>query len=234
MGAADTSIPLIGRERERERVAAAFEKRQSLLILGPAGSGKSALIAAALAGLPDPRAVVSVPYSATLHHLLTNMASTLRVAGPARQTSVQLRGVLWKTLEDEPRAIVLDGVRGGGFPAYRFLQRLYFTKGAAIIAAARGTAALGALGRLFWDPRQTLRLAPLDEHDARSLFDVAAERFGLGHLDLEDFRTKAIEAAKGNPGELIEMCRLAGDPIYRIGTYIKFAPLRIDVLMRFR
>jgi hypothetical protein len=92
---------------------------------------------------------------------------------------------------------------------------------------------LGSLGRLFWDPREAIHLHPLNHADANRLFDLAVVRFGLGHLDIEEFRGKVVEAARGNPGQLIEMCKLASDPIYVTGKHIKFAPLRIDVLMKF-
>ena len=246
----DQAFPLIGRAKEYQHALAALQKRQSLLILGPAGSGKSTLIACALAALPKSDGIVLIQYSSVLHHLLIDLARSLlkgghrtfrRLAQPdneterwlAHQTSIHLKGILWESLEAEPRVIVLDGVASAAFPMYRFLQRLYFAKGMALIASARDPVALGSLARLFWDPRNTIQLQPLHEGDANRLFDLAVARFGIGHLDIEEFRLKVIEAAKGNPGQIIEMCRLASNPMYVSGRHIKFAPLRIDVLMKF-
>lgn len=227
-----------------------LKKRQPLLILGPGGSGKSALIASVLTDLPRPNGVISVQRSSSLHHLLVDLARSLikiehgpfrKLAKPgtdpekwlSEQTSVHLKGLLWTAFEAEPHPIVLDGVASAGFPMYRFLQRLYFAKGMAILAAARDPLALGALARMFWDPRNTIHLRPLSEVDANYLFDLAVGRFNIGNLDIEEFRGKVLGAAKGNPGQLIEMCRLAANPMYVTGTHIKFAPLRIDVLMKF-
>ncbi len=244
------SFPLIGRANEYERVVAGLRRREPLLILGPAGSGKSKLLASALATLPKSEGIVLLQYSSVLHNLLIDLARALLEGGHgalrkrahpstddekwlSEQTSIHLKGILWASLDAEPRVIVLDGIEGAGFPTYRFLQRLYFVKGMALLASARDPAALGTLARLFWDPRNAIHLHPLKEGEANRIFDLAVARFGISHLDIEEFRLKVIEAANGNPGQIIEMCRLASNPIYVSGRHIKFAPLRIDVLMKF-
>jgi hypothetical protein len=144
-----------------------------------------------------------------------------------------LKGLLWTSLEAEPRTIVLDEIDGASFPMYRFLQRLYHAKGMALVAVARDPVALGTLGRLFWDPRAIVHVQPLNDPDARELFDLAVDRFQLSHLDLEDFRDRVLESAHGNPGQIIEMCKMASNPMYLTGRHVKFAPLRIDVLTKF-
>ena len=53
----------------------------------------------------------------------------------SQQTSVHLRGLLWTALEAELRVILLEGVSVAGFPTYRFLQRLSFSKGVGVIAS---------------------------------------------------------------------------------------------------
>jgi hypothetical protein len=246
----DHAFPVLGVCGERERVKAALQNRESVLITGPAGAGKTALIDAAIAELPNALDIVQIRYSSNLHRLLVDLARSLLSAkhkalrDRARpgadvekwlsiQTSVHLKGLLWACLEAEPRTIVLDGIDGASFPMYRFLQRMYFADGMAIIAAARDIGSLGALSRLFWDPRAILHIRPLNHTDSEHLFDVAAKQFGLEQLDVDEFREKVLESAKGNPGQIIEMCRMAADPLYVSGKHIKFAPLRIDVMMRF-
>jgi hypothetical protein len=103
----------------------------------------------------------------------------------------------------------------------------------ALFAASRDVLSLGALARLFWNPEKTLHIPPLQERDAEQLFESAADHFKLRHLALDEFRDKVLESARGNPGQIIEMCRLAAQPQYHAGRYIKFAPLRIDVVTKF-
>ncbi|MGD1094600.1 MAG: ATP-binding protein [Bryobacteraceae bacterium] len=246
----DRALPLIGRTSEFERLRTSLRKPESLLVLGPAGSGKTALVRAVLADLVNGEDIIHLKYSASLHQLLIDLARALlqaghwglrRLARPeddledwlSHQTSVHLKGLLWTSLEAQPRTIILDGINRASFPAYRFVQRLYFAKGMAFLATARDAISLGALGRLFWDPRAIIRLQPLSHADALQVFEEAADRFHLRELEIEEFRNKVLEAAKGNPGQIVEMCRMASNPIYISGKHIKFAPLRIDAVARF-
>jgi hypothetical protein len=151
----------------------------------------------------------------------------------AAQTSLHLKGILWTALEKSPVPMMLDGIAGASFPAYRFLQRIYHTPGMALFAASRDALSLGALARLFWNPAKVMNIPPLPERDAQQLFEAAAGHFKLRTLDLDDFREKVLESARGNPGQIIEMCRLAAEPRYHAGRHIKFSPLRIDTLMKF-
>jgi len=61
-----SSFPLIGLATEYQRLMTSLRKRQPLLILGPGGSGKSALIAAVLVDLPRPNGVISIQHASNL------------------------------------------------------------------------------------------------------------------------------------------------------------------------
>ena len=245
----DARLPLIGLVRERQALLDAVKQRQSLLLLGPGGSGKTTLVQS----VPEPEsrdeALLHISQFESPHDLLIMIARALfrtghrlfrhkASAGPdwerwlSSQTSVHLRGLLRTSLEAEPRVLILDGVNRAGHQTYRFLQRLYFAPGIAMIATARDHLHLGDLGRLFWDPRKTLHVQPLSNGEALQLFETAADHFGLRRLHLDEFREKVLECAEGNPGDIIEMCRLAAHPQYVSGRYIKFALIRIDAVMK--
>jgi hypothetical protein len=240
-------LPFVGMAKERQRLSLAFETGDPLLLLGPQGSGKTTLIQEALSSNTR---VLYIAWAPTLHALLTAMARTLigahhtsfiSRAKPGRdpeawlavQTSVHLKGLLWTAVETSPVPMMLDGIAGASFPAYRFLQRIYHAPGMALFAASRDAFCLGALARLFWNPAKALNIPPLPDREADQLFEAAADYFHLRNLDLEEFREKVLESARGNPGQIIEMCRLASKPQYHAGRYIKFAPLRIDTVMKF-
>ena len=42
-----------------------------------------------------------------------------------------------------------------------------------------------------------------------------------------------LRSARGNPGQIVTMCRLAARPEYRQGRRVKFLPLRMDALPAF-
>lgn len=243
----EPQLPLVGMADEVERLSSAFAAGDPLLLLGPRGSGKTRIVREALSGNPR---VQYIAWEPDLHASLAAMARALMAACHAEflrrarpgadpeawlavQTSIHLKGLLWTAMELSPVPMMLDGVSGAGFPTYRFLKRICHAHGMAVFAASRDAFSLGALGRLFWNPTKALHVPPLHERDARQLFESAAGHFELRNLDLDDFRDKALQSARGNPGQIIEMCRLAAQPQYHAGSYIKFAPLRIDVLMKF-
>jgi hypothetical protein len=240
-------LPFVGMAREVQRLSVALETGDPMVVLGPRGSGKTRLIQETL---PSNARVLYIAWAPALHDLLTAMARALiasRHAGfisrakPGRdaeawlavQTSIHLKGLLWTAMETSPAPMMLDGIAGASFPAYRFLQRIYHAPGMALFAASRDAFSLGALARLFWNPAKALHVPPLPERDAGQLFEAAADHFRLRKLDLDEFREKVLESAGGNPGQIIEMCRLATQPRYHAGRYIKFAPLRIDTVTKF-
>jgi hypothetical protein len=222
---------VIGRRQERERIEAALRNGHSLLVLGPAGAGKSCLLRACAEGVPG---TVFIPWRPNLHLLLSSLAAALVRNGDERpQTSVRLKGILWTALERQPARVILDGIAGASHPVYRFFQRVYFVPGMSIVASARDAFALGALGRLFWDPRRTIQLGPLSDAEARELFDDASKHYGLSGAEPGGFRERVLECAKGNGGQIAEMCRLGSRPEYRTASgRIKFELVRIDSLVR--
>jgi hypothetical protein len=243
----EPQLPFVGMAKEVQRLKLALDTGDPLLLLGPQGSGKTRLIQEAL--LRDNR-VLYIAWEPALHALLATMARALIAARHAAflsrakpgahpeawlkvQTSIHLKGLLWTAVESSPLPMMLDGIAGASFPAYRFLQRICHAPGMALFAASRDAFSLGALARLFWNPAKALNLPPLAEWDAGQLFEAAADQFNLRNLDLDEFREKALESARGNPGQIIEMCRLAAQPQYHAGRYIKFSPLRIDTVTKF-
>jgi energy-coupling factor transporter ATP-binding protein EcfA2 len=240
-------VPLVGLLRERLRIEEAAVRGESLLVLGPAGSGKTALVRSIAASIEG---AVYLAYRPVLHDLLASLASALILSRHPRfsglvnngqppekwaraQTSVHLRGILWSGLEAGPCLLVLDGIEDSSFQAYRFFQRVYHSPGMNMIGVSRDPVRLGELHRLFWDPRRTVQMMPLSDPEASMLFEFAADRFGLREFDLKSFRPRVLESAEGNPGQIVEMCRMARDPRYRSGRHIMFAPLRIDLMVRY-
>ncbi len=243
----EPQLPLVGMAKERRHLDLAFRNRDPLLVLGPPGSGKSRLIKECLHGKD---AILYICWEQSLHALLVALSRALITAHHseflrrgrcgtdpevwlAMQSSIHLKGLLWSAIEIAPVPMILDGITGAGFPTYRFLQRIYHSAGMALFAATRDLVSLGALGRLFWNPSKMVNLAPLHEREAEQLFESAADHFKLRSLSLDDFREKVLESARGNPGQIMEMCRLAAQPQYISGRYIKFSPLRIDTVIKF-
>jgi len=237
-GPASASLPLVGLGPEQKRIETALRNGESLLVLGPRGSGKTHLLRECSHRVPG---TAFVPYSSNLHLFLQTLSlglvdagydDTLCAAGRTKPTSVHLRGMLWNALEKRPARIIIDGIDSASFPVLRFFQRIYFVRGMSIVTSARDAFGLGALGRLFWDPRKTLQLKPLSDAASTALFKRAVHAYGVRAANLDEFRRRVLDAAAGNGGQIVEMCRLASRPEYLTATgRIKFELVRIDCLV---
>jgi len=229
-------IGMAGRRDDRKALLSALESRQSRLIVGPAGIGKTRLLEECVAS--SGQRVVRVEQPPVLHHLLVSLAEQLgcrsvRYSSAAQATSVHLKPLVLNALRSNPAAVIVESLESRDPRMYRFLQELYYIPGASLIVTARSVDRIGHVRKLLWDPRERIALKPLSRPESTELFEEAVRIFRLESFDLDDFRGKAMEAAHGNPGKIIAMCRLATEPQYRSGRYIKFLPLRMDMLSAF-
>ncbi len=227
---------MVGRRDELKALLPALESRQSRLIVGPVGMGKTRLIEEGLAG--SGRRAVRVQQPPVLHYLLVRLAEQLgcrsaRYSSAARATSIHLKPLVLNALRAKPAVVIVENLESRDPRMYRFLQELYYIPGAGLMVTARSMDRIGHVRKLLWDPRERIAMKPLSRPESIELFEEAARALHLESFDLEDFRNKVIEAAHGNPGKIMAMCRLATDPQYRSGRYIKFLPLRMDMLSAF-
>ena len=226
----DPGVALVGRRGEVGTLSAALRSRQSYLITGPPGIGKTKILHHCLSTSGQPFVLLNKPV--VLHDLLVRLAERLHCRA-GRFTSVQLKPLVLDALRTTPHCVILEGVELVEPRMYRFLQELYYVPKTCLIATVRSRSRMGHLRKLLWDPREELALKPLNHTESLRLFEEARRAFGLDSFDRDDFRHKVIQAARGNPGQILAMCRLAGRSEYRNGRHIKFAPLRIDVLSQF-
>jgi hypothetical protein len=222
-------LPLLERGQELNRLLAALDARRPVLVTGPPGSGKSALLREALRLTSAPS--VRVTWMDTPHGWLAALAAALGVPGGPRLPSASLKARILAELAASPCCVAVEDVREAGPGAYRFFQRIHFLPGCSLAVTSLSRASLGHLRKLLWDPRAGIALKPLPRAAAARLFAAAAARYGLPAPDLPEFRAKVLAAARGNPGEILAMCRLAAQPAYRRRGHLLFLPLRMDALL---
>lgn len=256
LGVLTTFLPLIGRESEALRLHNAIVKRESLLVGGPSGIGKTALVMRVLRELPPDIADSTFYLSGAdgLNPLLCSLLGGLYGAEDPtlrrqlhgegirensfknwlrHQPSSRLRGALYRALEKGTYAIFLDHCPPLTYAVAKVVRELVWMRSTPVYLVARGSGpeAVGRAGHLYWSERQRLALGPLTEPAARELLELCIRRFGLPGLELDDFRAEVLSMSAYNPGTLVKLCRLAAQPKYRCGSRIKTKLLHIDYLM---
>jgi hypothetical protein len=227
-----SGLPLLERDRELPKLLQYGLQQKHALVCGSPGLGKTRLLLELQRKLiTEGTKVLYVPFVQPLHAFLAGLSTRLSVRS-ATDSSVALRGVLWRTLEENPHTILLDDISEPSVPFYRFFQRLLYVPGITLIGSALYPHAVGALHRVFWNQQAILSLRPLSKQASIELANDAINLFASDLPDAPAFRAQVVEAARGNPGRIVEMCRRAADPAYRNGDRVRFAALSIDSLTR--
>jgi AAA ATPase domain len=241
---------LVGRENEAADLRRGFHERQSLLLVGAAGSGKTALVSRVLEELRNARCFyLSAPSG--LHGLLRMLVRKLYAAGDktlraqlraervsaqdfARwlraQSSSRLKGALYRAVEAREYSIILDHAPALTAAEAKVLQELALMRSTPIYFLARpeDKRALALVSKIYWNPAWRLRLGPLPPRAARELVEHAIRRHGLDRFELAGFRPKILRLSGRLPGAIVEMCALAAEPRYRYGERIKTNVLYVN------
>lgn len=247
---------LVGREAECARLRQAILRRESLLILGAPGSGKTALVASTIAGLNGDLQSRCLYLSAFkgLQDFLRRVVERLHEAGDAilagqlrsesvrrdkfknwlgAQPSSRLKGALYRSADNTEYWVFLDRVTALTVAEGKVVRELARMRGTPVYFIAReyGGRATGLLSDLYWNPASRLWLGALSQRAARELLEYAIREHGLERFDLRDFRAEVLHLSGGLPGAILQMCGLATDPRYRYGNHIKTSLVYIDFRM---
>jgi hypothetical protein len=224
-----SDLPLVGRNRELVTLLRLVRSNTHALICGSHGLGKTRLMLEMMRILrSDGIEAVHLRFRQPPHVFLSDVAARLSV-NSSHLSSVGLRGALWNAFESKPRLILLDDITDATPPFYRFFERIITVEGNIMVGSAAHSHATGSLQRIFWNPEATVSLQPLGKRDASILAESATRTFLVGHSLASDFGARVIQAARGNPGRIVDMCIRASDPFYRSkDDHIRFGALVMD------
>ena len=227
-----SDLPLIERDRELLKLLQCASARTPVLLIGSPGLGRTRLLRE-LGERLTAEGIDSlyIPFVQPLHAFLVSMAARLALP-TVNNSSVALRGLLWKALEDHPRVLLLDDIAKATLQVYRFFERVLYIPGMTLIATGAHVYGIGALQRIFWNHQSVVSLPPLTKQGALILTQQATKLYAADLAEDEGFQERVVQVARGNPGRIVEMCRRAANPTYRDGGRVRFAALSIDSLTR--
>jgi hypothetical protein len=214
--------------------------RQSFLLHGPGGVGKSLLLSEILPGMAD---VLYSGDNPTAQALYRNLGGALfsagdrafRAACPSldsieKKSAVALRGIVRDTLRDSEYIIVLDHFFRPSQSLATAVRDLRTSCSVPVIAVSRSDHMedAGFVLNLYSDRKEKYALRNFDPESALRFASWCGDRQSLVAENLSDFKQRIVEYSEGNPGAIAQMVRMASDNKYRHNSQIKVSPLYID------
>lgn len=247
----------IGRDSEISRLKTAIHRRESRLIWGPAGAGKTSLIRTAVEQLPkhENRSCIYWTGAATGRQLVQHIVASLYQAGDTfvqkkvhadgaretslrpwlnRQSTLRLRGILFTAAENGNYRFFLDHIPTPGSKLVKTMKEFIFHCKTPVYLTGEGFTQreIGDAWSLYWTHEYRIHLGPLIEHAAQELLEMCIRKFRLDVLDLDGFREEILHLSERLPGAIVGMCELAADQRYHFGERIKTKTLHVDYVMK--
>jgi AAA ATPase domain len=256
-GRPDEASLFVDRENEIRRVNDAVNDRRSLVICGPAGIGKTALVSQVIRRLAAESKLrcLYLPCMKDLQDMLRQLIRVLYDtqdpnfrrqmhaegisgssfdAGLKRLSSSAMKGLLYRTVEQGDYRVFLDHLPPLTLPVAKIVKELFWMRNTPVYLLVRDEMEQRLYrfySFFYWGERERLMLRPLPPQFAAEFLESCISRFGLSALDLSDFRDEALELSQRVPGAIVKMCALAADPHYQYGSRIKMKSVYIDFLM---
>jgi hypothetical protein len=252
---ADT--PWCDRKEELQRLREAIRKRESLLIWGAPGAGKTALVQQALRQASegaDPTCVylsgmrglrellerLTLALAEQHEHLpadargLGAASARARARWLAGQTSRQLRSVILSALAQGDYRLFLDHVPPMSHATARFVKEITWRSETPAFLTARShfQKDIGHAWSLYWTDRYRLKVGPLPVAAARKLFAYATRKYGLSPSQSKSVEADLLRPSERLPGRILKMCELAAQPQYQEGGAVKTGLVYVDYLMQ--
>jgi hypothetical protein len=247
----------VDRKRESLRLEDALRKRQSLMLCGPAGIGKTALASRVIASLPSALAgrCLEIRGAKDLRDVLRQLLGRLYEAGDKnlrrqlrsegvsagtfaawlkKVSTSRLKGALYHSLEGGDYRVFLDHLPPLTKPLANVVKEMFWMRHTPVYLLVRDgeEQRFERLCQFFyWGERERLPLRPLPPEAAAELLQACIERFGLAQLELTGFRQEVLALSQLIPGAIVKMCMLAADPRYQYESRIKIRTVYIDYLM---
>jgi len=208
---------LIGREKECAAITGFINQRKSIIIFGPEGVGKTAVINKVLSGFSALNKLHSVS-SKTLKESLLNFMiyDTFDKKTIQKADILALKKLFYEILANKsPEYIVFDHVENVEPKFYSFFVCLMEVK-IPLIVLSRGLEKkdIGHL-RMSSFNFEKVEISNFDKPTADILIDHFINEFGINITKADEFKKQIFHFSKGNPKIIKGLCFLARDVKYQ-------------------
>jgi hypothetical protein len=232
-------LAAVDRVEEMARLQAQAQRRQSMLVFGPEGAGKTRLLLAFAETQPLALYVAQIRSPrefllSLVRELRRRENRELRLPANAEALSTaSLKGVVRGALAEFPFMLVIDHLAGPSRVVSGLIREFSDYGKRPIYFAARSPHMedIGALQGMCADRSERLELKNLSPAIALEFGRREAERGGLRAANLEAALRSIVEWSGGNPGSILQMLQMAHLPGYRMGDQIKAHVLWLDYRM---
>ncbi len=214
---------LIGRDRELAVVRQRLQSGKNLVVFGKEGVGKTALVRAAMAGMPE---ALYCGDTTTLKTACESLLAQLGLAVSDADNVVRKRAILQATASRK-RWFVFDHVGRVSPKLASFLDTVRESHSLVIVARSIAWAEIGHLKMILWD-FDKLELEPLSRERALDVLRAEMDRLGLRVPDREHFGTEVVAMSRGNLHVLMRLCRWAAGGGYVPGKHFSTQLLDLD------
>jgi hypothetical protein len=220
----------LGRKRIVETLASLACRGDTVLVYGPLGIGKTAILAAVARKVKASGKPYEVwPKTETFRDVVLGLAETYPEVQVYGWNHRQLRNAFRLAIEAEPGILLLDHFAGVGTAMKGFLRYLRLSGLGILIAAEVEHPRDHARLRDMRLTHCEVEVPPLPAPYLRVLFEDALRRTTLPHPLDEEALVVHIEKARGRPGWIPRILRRLSDPRYWSGGKALADLIEIDV-----
>jgi hypothetical protein len=236
----DSSDFVFGRDKEIVELKERLWARESFVLHGSSGSGKTFLLQRVMQVLPG---TLYCPDAASPQVVFQSLALALLASRDRfvrswfrspravnAKSAISLRGIVLDAVRRGTYLVVLDHLRGPAAALSADVRDLMFYGGTPVVAVARSAHMedLGFLTPIFALRSERMRLGNFTCSQATHFAEKVARRTQLEATNLPEFIERVVDLGQGSPGAIVRMLQMALRPKYRLDGYVKTSPLYID------
>jgi len=221
---------IIGREKECAAISGLISQKKSIIIFGPEGVGKTAILNQVLTGFPGLNKIYSRESKTLKESLLNFMACASFDRKTINEANIlALKKLFYEILaRNKPEYIIFDHVESVEPKFHSFFVYLLDVKIPLIVLSrGLGKKEIGHL-RMSSFNFEKIEISNMEKPVADALVEHFIKEFGIKITKDDEFKKEIYHFSKGNPKIIKGLCFLARDVKYQKGNGLDVKLMDLD------